>query len=81
MTTGIVNDIAQHIRFVDGGNRMPARDVGIEVGRFVETDGCQGCVDLVADFVARTNPDKRMGAGALAELIVAEFNLDEAVAS
>lgn len=77
MTTTIADQIAQHIRAVDGDNTMPARDLGTALGRHVVTDDCQGRIDQFADFVARTNPDKQLDAGALAELIVAEFNLDE----
>jgi hypothetical protein len=33
-------------------------------------------IDVIA-FVERANPDKRLGAGSLAELIVAEFDLDK----
>lgn len=78
MTTNIIDQIAQHIRIVDGGNKLPARDLGEKIGNYLDDDGCKGCVDLVADFVARINPDKRMGAGALAEVIAAEFGLDVA---
>lgn len=75
--TNLTGGLALHIRRVDGDNTMPARELGAALGRYLDDDGCKGCVDLVADFVERTNPDKELGAGALAELIAAEFNLDE----
>ncbi len=79
MTVSITDQIAQHIRIVDGGNKMPARDLGREIALYLghKPNGVRyDSADLVG-FVERTNPDKTMGAGALAELIVAEFNLDE----
>ncbi|HEY6115929.1 MAG TPA: hypothetical protein VI172_08225 [Candidatus Dormibacteraeota bacterium] len=75
MSTLLINDIAQHIRRIDGNNNMPAGELGNKVMcQFYELfpDGRRS---EVAAFVERTNPDKRMGAGALAELICAEFNL------
>ncbi len=83
MTTRLVNDIAGFIRRIDGNNRLPARVLGGRIADFVNgLDGLsRDIADLrtqFADFVERTNPDKQMGAGALAELIVAEFDLDGA---
>ena len=73
----IIDDIAQQIRIVDGGNTMTARDLGIAIAPSVTTGLADlECDDVVA-FVERTNPDKAMGAGQLAELIVAEFDLDK----
>ena len=82
MTAPLVDDLAQFIRRVDGDNRMYPRSLGARIADFV--NGVNGLVDgpneirnRYADFVERTNPDKRMGAGALAELIMAEFGLDK----
>lgn len=79
MTTNIIDEIAQHIRIVDGGNKMPADALGREITMFLghKPNGVRyDSADLVR-FVARTNPDKALGASALAELIAAEFNLNQ----
>ena len=69
--------IAGLIRHRDSDNRATASALGAEIAEWlVGTVGFDRPADLVA-FVERTNPDKRMGAGRLAELIVAEFNLDK----
>lgn len=77
MTTTI-NALAGLIRQVDADNTLAPTDLGealaAKLPPFFQTRHSR---DLVA-FVERTNPDKTMGAGALAELIVAEFELDEA---
>ncbi len=77
MTTKTIDAMAGIIRQVDGDNLLSPTDLGEAVAMklppFYTT--LRGR-DLIA-FVERTNPDKRMGAGQLAELIVAEFRLDE----
>lgn len=71
--TNIINDLAQFIRRVDGDNALSPAALGWEiVGWLPPIFGAD-----VVGFVERTNPDKRLGAGRLAELIVAEFKLDE----
>jgi hypothetical protein len=73
----LINEIAAHIRRMDGANQMPAAELGYAIAGFlIVANQSRPAADIVA-FVERTNPDKRMGAGALAELIVAEFQLDE----
>jgi len=70
-------DIADMIREVDGDNRMSPTNLGATLASRL----CVFYSDLevtdVIEFVERTNPDKQMGAGRLAELIVAEFDLDK----
>ena len=79
MSVSLADEIAQHIRAVDGGNQLTARELGQRLASRLHGDGhFVPTADLVP-FVERTNPDKRLGAGALAELIVAEFRLDEEV--
>jgi len=77
----LVDDIAQHIRFVDGDNRAHPADLGSDIAAFLMSLFPLGAVlarvEEVKDFVFYNNRDKRMGAARLAELIVAEFGLDE----
>lgn len=79
MTTNAANGIAKAIHEVDGNNRMAPDEVGYAVaGYLIVTNRLKDLrVADIVEFVERTNPDKRLGAGALAELIVAEFGLDE----
>ncbi len=73
-----INDIAALIREVDGDNKLSPKDLGWAIAAPV-TNGVEDLEPIeVARFVELTNPDKRLGAGALAELIVAEFNLGDA---
>lgn len=39
---------------------------------------CRGCNEAVADIIERVNPDRTMGAGALAEAIWYDLNPDDA---
>ncbi len=77
MTTRTADALAGIIRAVDGDNTLSAGDLGWEIATRV----CPSRLDLYGTdfvkFVERTNPDKAMGAGQLAELIVAEFDLDK----
>ncbi len=76
----LIIDLAQHIRRIDGGNRMDPHKLGNEIAGFLIDRGLIVTEDdeiAVTNYAADRNPDKRMGAGALAELIVAEFKLDE----
>lgn len=78
MTALLVDDLAQFIRREDGRCCRPPYVVGDLVADFLDERGIHEARRLaLAEFVERTNPDKRMGAGRLAELIVAEFRLDE----
>lgn len=74
--TNPINDIAAHIRRVDGGNRMGPAELGWAIQEFVDQGREKPLGADVPLFVERINPDKTMGAGALAEAIVAEFGLD-----
>lgn len=77
MSTLFVDRLAQNIRIVDGGNRMSPHELGVVVAEFLSVRPYRRDSAEVIAFVKRTNPDKRIGAGRLAELIVAEFRLDE----
>ncbi|GAA0494182.1 hypothetical protein Ade02nite_20590 [Paractinoplanes deccanensis] len=65
-----IHDLVNLIRDVDGDNSLSSYELGLELYYRLGVTGVVG-------FVERTNPDKRLGAGQLAELIVAEFNLDK----
>jgi hypothetical protein len=79
MSTRLVNDIAEVIREIDGDNKMAVQELSAALSnRFVTYYGHDVLfASDVVEFVERTNPDKRLGAGRLAELIVAEFDLDK----
>jgi len=74
----LVDEIAQIIRVADGNNRAKPETLAMAI-----EDGLQD-LDIytvgwkpLAEFLQRSNPDKQIGAGRLAELIVAEFRLGE----
>lgn len=81
MISHIVNDLAEFIRRVDGDNKLPAEELSAALANhLIDAFGHERVfASDVVEFVERTNPDKAMGAGQLAELIVAEFQLDEGV--
>lgn len=71
--TRIIAGLIQHR---DGDNRLSAHDLGAAIADWLaETVDFRRGTELVA-FVERTNPRKDVGAGALAERIVAQFELD-----
>ncbi|MEU4558437.1 hypothetical protein AB0F72_08605 [Actinoplanes sp. NPDC023936] len=78
-TARTVNDLAEMIREVDGDNTMPLPYFSATItNRLVALYGHDALfASEVVEFVERTNCDKQLGAGRLAELIVAEFELDE----
>jgi hypothetical protein len=79
MTARLINDIAEVIREIDGDNKLSAHELSwgvVSDPRMAHRFAGVRLGDLTA-FVERTNPDKTMGAGALAELIVAEFDLNQ----
>jgi hypothetical protein len=77
MTASVTDAMAGIIRQVDGNNTLSATELGRAItAKFPPFFGNQHGADLIA-LVERTNPDKAMGAGRLAELIVAEFDLDK----
>jgi hypothetical protein len=70
MSTNPINDLAAVIRRYPNteGTRLLATAIAIHL-----TPGepdCGGCVDAVAEIIDRVNPDRTMGAGALAEAIL-----------
>jgi hypothetical protein len=78
--TNIIDEIAQHIRIVDGNNAMDPHKLGNEIAGFLISRGLIVTEDdeiAVTNFAADYNHDKTMGAGRLAELIVAEFDLNK----
>lgn len=81
MTTNIRNDIAQYIRTTDGGNRLDPSTLGVAIEDFLQQDHDNYTVEAraLADLIQRINPNKRMGAGALADAIVDHFKLDEEI--
>ncbi len=78
ITARTVNDIAAVIREIDGDNQMPAFQLGREIAWHERAPRSLARI-LAADissFVARTNADKMCTPERLAELLVAEFDLD-----
>lgn len=76
--TGIVDDIAQLIRIVDGANRLKNETLAVEIEDFLHDRNIYAVERKpLANLLIRTNPDKTMDAGQMAELIVAEFGLDK----
>lgn len=83
MNVPLIEDLAAFIRRVDGNNAIFPAALGRRIGwTLADRRGIQGIdaraayIERVVAFVERTNPDKRMGAGALAQRIAAEFGLD-----
>jgi hypothetical protein len=68
-------ELSHFIRKVDGDNKLPANQLGVEIEAFL--GGFALDQMEVVRFVERINPDKTMGAGYLADEVVDEFNLDE----
>lgn len=76
----LVAEIAHHICVVDGENKLDPHKLGNEIAGFLIDRGLIVTEDdeiAVTNFAADANPDKKVGAGRMAELIVAEFGLDE----
>jgi hypothetical protein len=74
-----IRDLAALIRDVDGDNTLAPRILGVKIATALSLHHA-GCFDkavTIVEFVERTNPDKRMDAGRLAELIITEFELDK----
>jgi hypothetical protein len=85
VTTTLVDDIAAHIRYVDAGYELSPYQLGSAIAEFLLNRGVitPAQVQAVEDFAERPNrgagykQPKPMGAGRLAELLVAEFDLDK----
>ncbi|MET0416656.1 MAG: hypothetical protein ABW022_11615 [Actinoplanes sp.] len=79
--TRTVDDIAAHIREVDPDNKAHPADLGDDIARFLipgfPLTALAARTEEVKDFVFYRNRDKQLDAGRLAELIVAEFDLDK----
>lgn len=79
-TARAVSDIAGVIREIDGDNTLTARVLGEAIDTFLRSQGLvvdQANQYAVEDFVARKNLNKMLTSDRLAELIVAEFDLDK----
>ena len=77
MNVPLINNLSQHIRIVDGRNEATPKALGELISNWLDNAGHELPREPVIAFVERTNPDKQMGAGRLAELIVDEFDLDD----
>lgn len=81
MTTAArtVDDIAEVIREIDGDNDLPAVQLGKKLSETLYRRSLIGVnrMGAVVAFVISTNPDKALTPDRLAELIVAEFDLDK----
>ncbi len=72
-----INDVAAVIRADDGANTITPGALGDAVSNRLDQAGFETARADVVAFVERTNGDKRCTPERLAELIVAEFNLDK----
>lgn len=77
MNVPLIDDIAAHIRRVDGDNKLDSNILGQRIAEQFLPEADRRVGDL-AGYVGFINADKSMGAGALAEAVVAEFELTEA---
>jgi hypothetical protein len=69
-----INDIAAVIR--QHPNNIDTDVLALAIAVSLDTDGasCTGCAGLVAEIIEQVNPDRQMGAGALAEVIWNELD-------
>lgn len=76
------SELAEHIRRVDGDNKMDPYDLADRISSHLynnlELISTESEAIKVEFFVIRANPDKTMGAAALADAIVDRFKFDEA---
>ena len=78
-TARTVSDIAEMIREIDGDNTKDVYELAWQIQERLDVARVPNeplGADLVL-FMARTNPDKALTPDRLAELIVAEFELDK----
>ena len=73
---GIRDDLAQHIRIVDGDNMLPPYELGWEVAHCLSDRTEEVSGFAVVELVERTNPGKTMGAAVLADAIIDHFDLE-----
>ncbi len=78
MPHNVIAAMAGLIRQVDGDNRLSPTELGEAIVAKMPPSFQDNRGRDMADYISWINPDKQMGAGRLAELIVAEFDLDEA---
>jgi hypothetical protein len=75
------DDLAAHIRHVDGDNTMDPYDRGDRIASFLynvrELISTESEAIRVESFVIRASRNKTMSADALADAIVDRFKLDE----
>lgn len=78
MSTNIRLDLAQHIRYMDGRNDLTCAALStvvvVFVGEVTDRQISRGEMD---DLMSGINPDKTMGAAALADAVVDHFHLDQ----
>lgn len=74
----IRNQIAATIRRMDGNNNAPARKLAFAIAADLTEDGLVEFIDEyeVIEVIERRNPDKTMGAAALADAIADDLNLN-----
>ncbi len=72
----IRNELAEHIRRSDPGNRLSPERLGVSVAFMVARRFPVLTEQAVAGFVEQVNPGKTMGAAALADAVVDRFDLD-----
>lgn len=85
--TNLRNDLAAHIRYVDGDNELSPYQLGSAIADFLTDRGLVTPIVAghVEDFAEQQNRGagyrhpKPMGADALAAAIVDRFNLDEEI--
>ncbi|WP_433730869.1 hypothetical protein ACQP2Y_21220 [Actinoplanes sp. CA-051413] len=81
IVASVRDDLAAHIRHVDGDNRAHPADLASDVGEFLiprlPLVGIVARLEEIKDFVFQADRNKTMGAAALADAIVDRFKLEE----
>jgi hypothetical protein len=81
--TGLRDDLAAHIRHVDGDNRAHPADLASDIGEFLMPrlpfEGILARLEEIKDFVFHVNRNKTVGAGDMADAIVDRFKLDQEI--
>lgn len=86
MNVPLILDLAAHIRSVDGSNQLAPYELGESIALFCRDRGLvtdEATESAIADFAGDQNAGtgylhpKRVGAAALAELVVEKFQLGQ----
>jgi hypothetical protein len=72
-----INEIAAVIRRYPNSTETAVLGTAIAIHLTPGEPDCGGCAEIVADIIERVDPDRLMGAGALAEAIWNDLNPDE----